>query len=73
MTLKFEEITNKKTNIKNSKITITLFQHGERDVRHKKFTKLVLLHENIPKARVKSVIDNWDKHFWKKMKGNFFI
>ena len=54
-----------------SKVTITLLQIGDRDVRYKKSTKLILLHENIPKPKIKGLSDNWEKNFWKKMKGLF--
>jgi hypothetical protein len=52
-----------------SKVTINLFQLGDRDVRRKKVTKLVLVHENVPKVKVKNIVDAWEKYFWKKMKG----
>ncbi len=52
-----------------SKVTINMFQLRDRDVRRKKVTKLVLMHENVPKAKVKSVAESWEKHFWRKMRG----
>jgi hypothetical protein len=42
---------------------------GDRDVRNKKEVKVVLLHENIPRSKIKNLGDVWDKNFWKRMKG----
>ncbi len=42
---------------------------GDRDVRNKKAVKLILLHENVIRSKVKVLEEIWEKNFWKRMKG----
>lgn len=51
-----------------SRITLELNLVGGKDVRERKSTHLLYLHENVPSDKVKSVNEQWDKMVWKKFK-----
>jgi len=50
-------------------VAYSFSQMGDRDVRTKKGVRLVFFHHNVPKAKIKTMNEIWEKSFWKKMKG----